>query len=114
MKLVRFLQKLNNESVTVELKNGAVIQGTITGVDQSMNMHLKSVKFTARNQDPIRLDTITLRGNSIRYVILPDTLHIETLLVEEMPQKSRTRDEMGRGRGRGRGRTTRGRGRGGH
>ena len=29
--LVRFLMKLNNESVTVELKNGSVIQGTITG-----------------------------------------------------------------------------------
>jgi small nuclear ribonucleoprotein D1 len=31
MKLVQFLQKLNNESVTVELKNGSVVQGTITG-----------------------------------------------------------------------------------
>jgi small nuclear ribonucleoprotein (snRNP)-like protein len=27
----RFLQKLNNESVTVELKNGSVVQGTVTG-----------------------------------------------------------------------------------
>lgn len=27
----RFLMKLNNETVTVELKNGSVIHGTITG-----------------------------------------------------------------------------------
>lgn len=32
MKLVKFLQKLNNETVTVELKNGSVVQGTITGL----------------------------------------------------------------------------------
>lgn len=31
MKLVKFLMKLKNESVTIELKNGAVITGTITG-----------------------------------------------------------------------------------
>jgi small nuclear ribonucleoprotein D1 len=46
MKLVKFLQKLNREVVTIELKNGTAIHGTLAGVDASMNCHLKKVKIT--------------------------------------------------------------------
>ena len=35
--LGRFLMKLANETVTIEMKNGTVAQGTVRGVDISMN-----------------------------------------------------------------------------
>jgi len=112
MKLVRFLMKLNNETVTIELKNGSVVHGTITGVDMQMNTHLKTVKMTMRNRDPVSLDSLSIRGNTIRYFVLPDSLPLDTLLVDDAPKpKNRKKDEA-RGRGRGRGAADRGGGRG--
>ncbi|KAI4522526.1 Sm-like ribonucleoprotein [Schizophyllum commune Tattone D] len=118
MKLVRFLMKLNNETVSIELKNGSVVHGTITGVDMQMNTHLKTVKMTTRNRDPAHLDSLSLRGNTIRYFILPDALPLDTLLVDDAPKpKGKRKEDAARGRGRGRGRgmdrgRARGRGRG--
>jgi len=116
MKLVRFLMKLSHETVTVELKNGTQVHGSITGVDIAMNTHLKSVKMTIKNRDPVSLDQLSIRGNNIRYYILPDTLPLETLLIDDGPRK---RKDMGRGGRGGRGggargnpRSGRGRGRG--
>ncbi|KAF4618276.1 hypothetical protein D9613_011664 [Agrocybe pediades] len=103
MKLVRFLMKLNNETVTIELKNGSIVHGTITGVDMQMNTYLKTVKMTTRNREPVSLDTLSIRGNNVRYFILPDALPLDTLLVDDAPKpKGRKKDDI-RGRGRGRG-----------
>merc|ERR1712062_657564 len=111
MKLVRFLMKLSHETVTLELKNGTQVHGTITGGDVAMNTHLKSVKMTIKNRDPVNLETLSVRGNNIRYYILPDNLPLETLLVDDGLKKKRGGGGGPRGRGRGRG-GPRGRGRG--
>lgn len=98
MKLVKFLMKLNNETVTIELKNGTIVVGTVTGnhflvtyfsikgVDISMNTHLKAVKLTVKGRETIALDHITIRGNNIRYFLLPESLQLETLLVDDTPK----------------------------
>ncbi|EDS44845.1 small nuclear ribonucleoprotein Sm D1 [Culex quinquefasciatus] len=112
MKLVRFLMKLSHETVTIELKNGTQVHGTITGVDVAMNTHLKAVKMTIKNRDPVQLDSLSIRGNNIRYYILPDSLPLETLLIDDAPKTRAKKRDSNRGGQRGRGRGTRG-GRGG-
>ncbi|KAL6714516.1 Sm snRNP core protein Smd1 [Lecanora helva] len=131
MKLVRFLMKCANETVTIELKNGTIqfpiavrfcledfagtiLHGTITSVSPQMNTALRAVKMTPKGRDPISLDTINIRGSTIRYYILPDSLPLDTLLIDDAPKpKNKARKEAadrgGRG-GRGGGRGGRGRG----
>ena len=134
LKLVRFLMRLAGESVVVELKNGTVVAGVVVGVDVSMNMHLRSVKLSVRHANPVQLDSLSVRGSTVRYVLLPDALNLDQLLQEQLSRHSKQQQQLqqaeqaggaaaganvrgGRGRGRGRGRGGerggRGRGRGG-
>ncbi|KAI9642210.1 Sm snRNP core protein Smd1 [Ciborinia camelliae] len=110
--------KCANETVTIELKNGTIIHGTITSVSPQMNTALRTVKMTPKNGASLSLDTINLRGSTIRYYILPDSLPLDTLLIDDAPKpKNKARKEAtgttdrggrggprgGRGGGRGRG-----------
>ena len=56
------------------------------GVDNGMNTHLKAVKMTLKGRNAVQLDTLSIRGNNIRYYILPDSLNLDTLLVDDTPK----------------------------
>lgn len=93
--------KLSHETVTIELKNGSVVHGTVAGVDVCMNTHLKSVKMIpSRGCTPLQMDQLTIRGNNIRYVILPDALALDTLLLDDTPKaKTKKRETASSSRG---------------
>lgn len=103
MKLVKFLMKLANESVVVETKNDTKVHGTVVGCDMSMNIHLKNVKITYKHKQPISLDHLTMRGNSVRAILLPEALPLDTYLTDDSTKKTKAGAGRGRGRGRGRG-----------
>lgn len=65
---------------------------TQTGVDMSMNTHLKTVKMTVRNREPQTLDSLSIRGNNVRYYILPDSLPLDTLLIDDAPKPRKKKD----------------------
>jgi len=107
--------KLKSETVTIELKNGTTVHGTVVGVDYSMNIHMKGVKFTPRGKNPTNLERVSVRGSTVRYVILPDSLNLDALLVDDSikPRASQNKKTPSaaapvRGRGRGRGRMSSG------
>lgn len=99
MKLVNFLKKLRNEQVTVELKNGTTVWGTLQSVSPQMNATLTDVKLTlpnthanaqamagiylTGNESTATLQYINIRGNTIRQIILPDSLNLDNLLIDE-------------------------------
>lgn len=94
---------------------GTILHGTITSVSPQMNTALRAVKMTPKGRDPISLDTINIRGSTIRYYILPDSLPLDTLLIDDAPKpKNKARKEVAdRGNVRGGRGGPRGRGRGG-
>ncbi|KAI3644094.1 hypothetical protein MP228_010258 [Amoeboaphelidium protococcarum] len=140
MKLVRFLMKLQGETVTVELKDGSSVTGVIQNVDMQMNTHLKNVKLTpskkmlktatlppsAKAGDVVPLEQMSVRGNNVRYVLLPDGLPLDSFLIDDRPKikgrladgadsskprKSARTGAQGASSSRGRSRGGRGRGR---
>eukprot|EP00560_Eucampia_antarctica_P003364 CAMPEP_0197832276 /NCGR_PEP_ID=MMETSP1437-20131217/14019_1 /TAXON_ID=49252 ORGANISM="Eucampia antarctica, Strain CCMP1452" /NCGR_SAMPLE_ID=MMETSP1437 /ASSEMBLY_ACC=CAM_ASM_001096 /LENGTH=89 /DNA_ID=CAMNT_0043435565 /DNA_START=225 /DNA_END=494 /DNA_ORIENTATION=+ len=85
-----------------------------------MNAHLKKVKVTVRGKNPVSYSTLSIRGNTIRAWLLPDSLHLDALLVEDKVKTSTAASGAAavhavnaRGRGRGRGGMGRGGGGGG-
>jgi len=60
----------------------------------SMNTHLKTVKMTLKGRNPVNLETLSIRGNNVRYFILPDSLNLDTRLVDDTP-KQKKRDPAG-------------------
>ena len=50
-----------------------------------MNTHLKAVKLIVK-KETFNLESISVRGNNIRYVILPESLPLETLLIDDTPK----------------------------
>lgn len=79
-----------------------------------MNTYLRNVKTTLKGKNPVQHDFLSIRGNNIRYYILPDSLNLDTLLIDDTPKHalSRVQPKAGRGGRGGRGRGGRGGGRG--
>ncbi len=69
-----------------------------------MNLHLRNVTCTVKGRNPVRIDALSIRGSNVRYIILPDSLNLDTLLVDATERIKPVEASAGRGRGRGRGR----------
>jgi small nuclear ribonucleoprotein D1 len=73
-----------------------------------MNIHMKRVKITVRGRPPSALEMLSIRGASIRCILLPDALNLDALLVDDTPQQYGPRlKKQSRTKGRAKGHRTR-------
>ena len=60
--------RLSQQKVTIEMKNGTIVTGNISGVDMAMNIHLRSVEMVnAKNYERSNLEYLTVRGHNLRF-----------------------------------------------
>lgn len=48
-----------------------------------MNTHLRKVRMTQKGRNPVSLESLSVRGNNVRYILLPDSLNLDTFLVDD-------------------------------
>ena len=62
-----------------------------------MNTHMKAVKMTVKGRETVNLVHLKIRGNNIRYFLLPESLPLETLLINDTQQKKVKKRKTGNG-----------------
>jgi small nuclear ribonucleoprotein D1 len=65
---------------------------------QNVKITIKGITFLNLDKNPLHLDQLTVRGSSIRYVILPETLQLDSLLVEEEQKVKKAKAPTKRGK----------------
>ena len=64
-----------------------------------MNTHLRHVRLSVAGGSSVQsLDSLSIRGNTVRYFILPDSLNLDQLLVEQVKKDSRRQQKDGKDR----------------
>ncbi|EAN90281.1 putative small nuclear ribonucleoprotein [Trypanosoma cruzi] len=89
--LIGFLQQLRGTLVEIELLNSSIVSGEITFVEPSMNTHMRHVKITAKGKNPVQAETYVVRGNSIRFVILPEAMNTDDVLNKATAAQKKTK-----------------------
>ena len=77
MKLIILFKKIINNIVTIELKNGILINGIVVKIDSKMNVYLKNAKKMIDHKNFNTFENICIRGSKIRLIILPTTFNID-------------------------------------
>lgn len=71
---IKLLYEAENYVVTVEVKTGEMFRGFLISVEDTMNVRLDDVYVVTKEGKQYHLDQVYLRGNQIRFVVIPDML----------------------------------------
>eukprot|EP00484_Ammonia_sp_Unknown_P011521 CAMPEP_0197056380 /NCGR_PEP_ID=MMETSP1384-20130603/83690_1 /TAXON_ID=29189 /ORGANISM="Ammonia sp." /LENGTH=111 /DNA_ID=CAMNT_0042490335 /DNA_START=42 /DNA_END=377 /DNA_ORIENTATION=+ len=71
---IKILHEAEGHVVTVELTNNEQFRGTLSHTEENMNCELRGVTHRARNGMISKIESVFIRGNQIRFFLLPDLL----------------------------------------
>mmetsp|Transcript_9833 Transcript_9833/g.19127 ORF Transcript_9833/g.19127 Transcript_9833/m.19127 type:complete len:92 (+) Transcript_9833:1158-1433(+) len=71
---IKLLQEAKPFIVTIETKNGEKYRGKLKNVEENMNILLNNVIWQEQNGKTKKFQSILLRGNSVKIIILPEIL----------------------------------------
>jgi small nuclear ribonucleoprotein D1 len=80
MKLIILFKKILNEIITIELKNGSIINGVAIKIDKKMNVYLKNAKKVIDEKNFNIFENICIRGSKIRLIVLPICFNLDIIL----------------------------------
>ena len=87
------LSTATGQAMLIELKNGDTYNGKLVGADTWMNVNLEDVICTSRDGDRFwKLPQCYIRGNSIKYLRIPDEI-IDMVAEEEESLNGRDKHE---------------------
>lgn len=72
---VKLLNEAQGHVVSIELTSGETYRGKMVESEDNMNVRLKDVTITGRDQGQVsRMDEVYVRGSQIRFFVLPEML----------------------------------------
>ncbi|TPP54051.1 Major Facilitator Superfamily protein [Leishmania donovani] len=86
--LITFLQQLRGTLVEIELKNASIVSGEIAYVDANMNTYMTHAKITSKGKNPVEVEEYMVRGSTIRYIIMPESLNTYDILKQASTKKN--------------------------
>ena len=100
---VKLLHEAEGHIVTVELKNGEMLRGSLHEAEDNWNVQLSNVTATARDGKVTHMEHLFIRGSRVRFVIVPDLLKNAPMFKRIDPKNKIKGDAIGMGGMRGRG-----------
>lgn len=90
-----FFKTLIGKEITIELKNGLLIQGTLTAVDQFLNVKIDNISVPDPDKYPqfLSIKNCFIRGSVVRYIHLPAT-EVDTTSLQEATRKEAIQSKM--------------------
>ena len=71
---VKLLHEAVGHVITLELKSGELYRGHLMNTEDNMNCLMEGVKVTSRDGKLSQLEQVFLKGNQIRFFVVPDQL----------------------------------------